>query len=87
MPARLLDAQGGTRLEQLRALAQLLAAEIDACGDAKVLPALAKQYRETIREIGELEGAQEHGDEISEILAQRAASGKPGAVRKGRAGV
>lgn len=87
MPARLSDAQGGTRLEQLRALAFVLAAEIDNCVSAAAMPALAKQYRETIREIDELEGAQDHGDEIGEMLAQREAHGKPGAVRADRTGL
>lgn len=87
MSARLSDAQGGTRLTQLRALASVLAAEIDICEAAAAMPALAKQYRETIREIEELEGAQDHGDEIGEMLAQRKAYGKPGAVRAGRTGL
>ena len=54
------------------------------CVSAAAMPALAKQYRETIREIDELEGAQDHGDEIGEMLAQREAHGKPGAVRADR---
>ena len=49
--------------------------------------ALAKQYRETVREIEEIEGAESNGDEIGEILSIRQAAGKPGAVRKNRAGV
>lgn len=46
---------------------------------------MAKQYRETIREIEEIEGVSADGDEISEILTNREADGKPGAVRKNRA--
>lgn len=49
------------------------------------LAALARQYRETIREIEEIEGVSATDDEIGEILAQRAADGQPGAVRKTRA--
>lgn len=75
------------RLEQLKALAALLADNIDICADAKALPSLAKQYRETIREIEEIEGAVSDGDEISEILTARKADGKSGAVRKNRTGV
>lgn len=71
----------GTRLEQLKQLAKVLAAGIDTCEDGKTLPQLAKQYRETIREIEEIEGAKDDGDEISRILAQREQDGKPGAVR------
>ena len=40
-------------------------------------------YRETIREIEEIEG-NDGADEISEILGKRDADGKPGAVRKDR---
>lgn len=75
----------GTRLEQLKQLAKVLAAGIDTCKDCRALPQLTKQYRETIREIEEIEGANNHGDEVSDILGERAADGKPGAVRKDRA--
>lgn len=77
----------GTRLEQLKTLARVLAVNIDSCKDAKTLPQLAKQYRETIREIEEIEGAADDTDEISEILAQRESDGKPGAVRTHRTAV
>ena len=73
------------RLLQLKELAKVLAGSIDSCNDPKALPPLAKQYRETIREIEEIEGANNHGDEVSDILGERAAGGKPGAVRKDRA--
>ena len=73
------------RLLQLKELAKVLAGSIDSCNDPKALPPLAKQYRETIREIEEIEGANNHGDEVSYILGERAADGKPGAVRKDRA--
>lgn len=75
----------GTRLDQLKQLAKVLAAGIDTCKDCRALPQLTKQYRETIREIEEIEGANNHGDEVSDILGERAADGKPGAVRKDRA--
>lgn len=77
----------GTRLEQLKTLARVLAVNIDSCKDAKTLPQLTKQYRETIREIEEIEGAADDTDEISEILAQRESDGKPGAVRTHRTAV
>lgn len=73
------------RLLQLKELAKVLAGSIDSCNDPKALPPLAKQYRETIREIEEIEGANNHGDEVSDILGERATDGKPGAVRKDRA--
>lgn len=75
----------GTRLEQLKQLAKILASGIDTCEDCRALPALTKQYRETIREIEEIEGVKDDGDEISKILEKREADGKSGAVRKNRA--
>lgn len=76
--------QHGNRLEKLGQLAALLAQELDEAEDTKAIPQLAKQYRETIREIEELEGAGDQHDEIGEILSGRNADGKPGAVRKDR---
>ena len=71
------------RLVKLKELeAKLLIAMEEA--DVRTLAPIAKQYRETIREIEEIEGTADDGDEISEILAERAADGKPGAVRKAR---
>ena len=77
----------GTRLEQLQQLAKVLAVGIDNCEDCRALPQLTKQYRETIREIEEIRGADDNGDEIGQILAQRENDGKPGAVRPNHAGV
>ena len=73
------------RLLQLKELAKVLAGSIDSCNDPKALPPLAKQYRETIREIEEIEGANNHGDEVSDILGDGAADGKPEACCKDRA--
>ena len=75
----------GTRLEKLKELARVLAKELDTAEDRKLIPQLARQYRETIREIEEIEGAGVADDEIGAILAGREADGKPGAVRKNRA--
>ena len=69
-----------TKLKELEA--KLLIAMEEA--DVRTLAPIAKQYRETIREIEEIEGNANDGDEIGEILAERAADGKPGAVRKTR---
>ena len=76
----------GTRLEQLESLAAILAVQIDNCSKdlteaPKLLPQLSKQYRETIREIGEIRGMEETDDEIAEILTTRRADGKPDAIR------
>ena len=73
------------RLTQLKALLEVLAAEIDEKPGARDLAQLSKQYRETLKEIEEIEGAEPKNDEISEILAERAAAGKSGTVRKNRA--
>lgn len=72
----------GNRLDQLKALAAVLAAGLDNCEDCRALPQLSRQYRETVREIEEIEGVDTHGDEIGALLAARQADGKPGAVRK-----
>lgn len=68
------------RLEKLKELeGQLYTAMQEA--DIRTLPALARQYRETIREIEEIEGATIHDDEIAEILAERDAAGESRSVR------
>ena len=77
----------GSRLEQLKKLRDTLARSIDNCESMRDMAALSRQYRETIREIEEIGGAQNSGDEISEILAERQADGKPGTVRKNRAAI
>ena len=77
----------GTRLDQLRKLADQLAKQIDLGEDLKQLAPLAKQYRETIKEIQEIEGVVIEDDEIGEILSAREADGKSGAVRKSRSGI
>lgn len=84
----LVDAcERGNRLEQLIELRLRLATAIDECDSMRDLAALSRQYRETLREIDELEGTDNNGDEISEILSQRAADGKPGGIRPNRAQV
>ena len=74
----------GTREEQLQILANTLAKSILDCVDEGKLAQLAKQYRETIKELDDLKGAAKEDDEIGDIRSQRAADGKPGAVRKDR---
>ena len=70
------------RLEKLKELEAKLKVAMETAGN-KELAALARQYRETIREIDELEN-EDTGDEIGELLEGRSADGKPGAVRKSR---
>lgn len=74
----------GTHLEQLKTLAIKLAEQLDMAVDQQGYAQLAKQYRETIGEIAELEGYEDSNDELNEILNGRKADGKPGAVRKNR---
>lgn len=76
----------GNRLEQLKGLARILAEQIDVCAKdiidgPKCMPQLSKQYRETIREIEEIEGAENNDDEIGDILSERKADGKSNSVR------
>ena len=66
----------GTRLEQLRELLEILADEIDQRPGARDLAQLSRQYRDTLKEIEELEGADVIGDGISDILSARKADRK-----------
>ena len=78
--AGMIEITNGTRLEQLKELLRILADEIDERPGARDLAQLSRQYRETLKEIAEIEGAQDNDDEISRILSERAAAGKPGSV-------
>lgn len=57
----------GTRLEQLRQLAVVIAAQIDDREDNHSMAQLARQYRETIAEIAYLEG-DDAGDDLDALL-------------------
>lgn len=70
------------RVEQLKELLEILADEIDKRPGARDLAQLARQYRETLKEIEELEGATIHDDEIAEILSERESNGEARSVRK-----
>ena len=76
-----------SRLSQLKELLKVLAEAIDRRPGARDLAQLAKQYRETLKEIEELERGTDTDDEIGELLRQREADGEPGAVRPSRAGL
>ena len=58
----------GTRLDQLKNLAEILAEKINSDPGARDLAGLAKQYRETLKEIEEIEGVDNGEDEIDKIL-------------------
>ena len=70
-----------TRLEKLKTLESLLSESLMGEAGARDLASLARQYRETLREIDELEGAEVDDDEITALLSNRKSGGKPGAVR------
>ena len=78
--AGMIEITGGTRLEQLKELLRILADEIDERPGARDLAQLSRQYRETLREIDEIEGAETDGDEITELLSSRESARKPGSV-------
>ena len=55
------------RLEKLRQLEEDLRV-LMAKANSRAYPALAKQYRETLREIDEIEGGNDEDDEIAAII-------------------
>ena len=57
------------RLTQLKSLLEILAEAIDRKPGARDLAQLSKQYRETLREIEELEAAENIDDPISDLLS------------------
>ena len=61
----------GTRIEQLKALALVIAERIDNGGDSHSMAQLSRQYRETLKEISELESDDDNSDPIAGILASR----------------
>jgi cell division protein ZapA (FtsZ GTPase activity inhibitor) len=71
-----------TRAEKLKILEEQLSVALEEAGP-QTIAAIAKQYRETLKEIEEIEGAN-NDDEIADILSAREAAGKPGAVRQSR---
>lgn len=70
----------GDRLAKLEALAERIASELDEASGATVAR-LAKEYRETVDEIEILKEEEDDDDEIGELLREREADGKSGAVR------
>ena len=75
------------RLTRLKELRDRLEAAIEECESMRDLAAISKQYRETIREIEEIEGIDKEDDEIEDLIAEREADGKSGAIRKNRSKV
>ena len=58
----------GDRLSELKQLAEVLSFAIDGCESMRDLAALARQYRETLREIDEIEGGESVDDGVTEII-------------------
>lgn len=77
----MLDVLYAERVVQLKALLEVLGAAIDERPGARDLAQLAKQYRETLKEIEEIEGEGATDDEIGAILSGREAAGESRAVR------
>lgn len=75
------DVLHADRLTQLKSLLEILADEIDQRPGARDLAGLSRQYRETLREIEELETMTDDSDDIGQLLSKREHDGKPGAVR------
>lgn len=71
----------GTHLDQLKTLASILAKAIDDPAENDNVASLARQYRDTIKEIEMIEGTDNNDDDIAELLSGREADGKAGAVR------
>lgn len=71
-----------TRLDKLKRLENEIY-ELMQKANSRTYSSLAKQYRETIKEIEEIEGG-ENEDEIADILNSREADGKSRAVRPNR---
>ena len=71
-----------TRLDKLKDLEQMLYGMMKKA-NSRAISSLARQYRETIKEIEEIEGG-ESDDEIADLLSSREADGKSRAVRPNR---
>lgn len=71
----------GTHLDQLKTLASILAKAIDDPAENDNVASLARQYRDTIKEIETIEGTDTNDDDIAGLLSEREADGKAGAVR------
>ena len=69
------------RLSRLIELRDKLYSAIQKCESKRDLAALSRQYRETLREIDEIEGGPKEDDELGALLAQRRSDGRPSSVR------
>ena len=67
-----------SRLEKLKKLEADLREAMDRA-NSRSMAALARQYRETLRDIAELEGEDDGGDLIAQLVERRAGEGQAGA--------
>ena len=74
---------GRTRLDKLKSLEKDLESLMSKA-NSRTYASLAKQYRETIREIEEIEGVESNNGEIEEILQRRESNGESRPVRPNR---
>ena len=72
-----------TRLEKLKRLEDEIYALMQKA-NSRTYSSLARQYRETIKEIEEIEGSGNNEDEIAQIIQRRDADGQSRAVRPNR---
>lgn len=79
--SNLTDVVNSDRLSQLKELLGIIAEAIDRSPGARDLAQLSRQYRETLKEIEEIEGGTADDDELGAILAERRSDGKPSSVR------
>jgi hypothetical protein len=70
------------RIDKLKELEAHLYQALNSCDD-RSLASITKQYRETIKEIEEIEG-NDNEDEIADILSDRESNGKSRTVRPNR---
>ena len=69
-----------SRLEKLKELEEDLRGLMKKA-NSRTFAVLARQYRETLKEIEEIEGTESNDDEIANILQRREDNGEAGAVR------
>lgn len=72
-----------TRLEKLKNLEKNLE-DLMAKANSRTFAQLARQYRETIKEIEDIEGTEAKDDEIEEILQRKQSDGTARTVRPHR---
>ena len=64
----MIEVVNSARIDQLKALLAVLAETIDRGPGARDVAQLSRQYRETLKEIEELEAQVDKDDEIDEIV-------------------